>query len=499
MHGNTIKKIFLAVLVATATNAAWAGDVELENRIKQLEEALKTMQQQRAEQDKQLEVLTQELVGVENQLSQSKTAKTEEKGKSKGNPVFASTKDGLVFEDGTGDWSMQFNGRIQADYRSIDPHEWKNDTWDIRRARLGGTFNFLKDFTVRVEGEYSNTNDGSKSTTALTYGYLDWKHFQGAKVRIGQFKPIFGLERAESTNFTDFQELSLATETGAVFNSTYDRGVMLFGSPLKGLNYNAYWVNGSGQNNDAMQNGKDIGGRVAINLADYMNVNNAVVHVGVSGSKNTVQKSSAASTGNSTVLSGYTESNGVTSNTISYANTTATKFFSTQAFGDGNVEKIRWGLEAALTRGPVKFQGEYIGANFDGSGIDKDINAWYASLTWLLTGESYANSYKDGVFGRVKPNNNFNLDQEGWGAVELGLRYSKFDASDFKNMLTASSATASYTSQAVAWTGGAKWILNPNARILLNYVHTNFDTPIIINSKSSSHEDAVTMRAQYDF
>ena len=168
MEPNKIKKIILAVLATTLTTTAWANDVELESRIKQLEETLKTMQQQRAEQDKQLEVLTKELVGVESQLTQSKNAKSEEKGKSKGNPVFASTKDGLVFDDGTGDWSMQFNGRIQADYRSIDPHQWKNDTWDIRRARLGGTFNFLKDFAVRVEGEYSNTNDGSKATTALT-------------------------------------------------------------------------------------------------------------------------------------------------------------------------------------------------------------------------------------------------------------------------------------------------------------------------------------------
>lgn len=505
MRKNQLKKSLLAVLAMAVTTTAWAGDAALESRIKQLEETLKAMQQQRAEQDKQLEVLTKELAGVENQLSQSKTAKTEEPSKGKGNAVVANTKDGLWFSDSTGDWSMQFNGRIQADYRSIDPHEWKNDTWDIRRARLGGTFTFLKDFAVRVEGEYSNSNDGSKGTTALTYGYLDWKHFPAAKVRIGQFKPVFGLERGESTNFTDFQELSMATASGAVFNSTYDRGVMLFGSPLKGVNYNAYWVNGSGQNNDAMQNGKDIGGRVAINLADYINVNNGVFHFGVSGSKNTVQKSSASLSGNSTALSAYTEASGVTSNSIGYANTTATKFFSTQAFSDGNVEKTRWGLETALAYGPAKFQAEYIGANFDSQNIDKDIDAWYASVTWMLTGEAYLKAYKDGMFGRIKPNNNFGFDQNGWGAFELGLRYSSFDASDFKlaaNGCVAGTGcldSASYTNKANAWTGGAKWILNPNARILLNYVHTNFDTPIVINSKSSDREDAVTMRAQYDF
>lgn len=503
MKINNLRKITLVVIATTLSLPVYANEVELESRIKQLEEALKIMQQQRAEQDKQVEILTKELVGIENQVSQAKTTKSEEKGKSKGNPVFATTKDGLVFDDGSGDWSMQFNGRIQADYRSIDPHEWKNDTWDIRRARLGATFNFLKDFTMRVEGEYANTNDGSKSTTALTYGYLDWKHFNGVKVRIGQFKPVFGLERGESTNFTDFQELSLATANGAVFNSTYDRGVMLFGSPLKGLNYNAYWVNGSGQNNDAMKNGKDVGGRVAINLADYISLTNAVVHIGISGSQNMVQKSSAALAGNDTALSAYTESNGATSNAIKYENTTATTFFKTLAFGDADVEKNRLGLETALVYGPVKLQSEYINTNFEGKSIDKDIDAWYASLTWLLTGESYAKSYKDGMFGRVTPNHNFALDKDGWGAFELGLRYSSFDASDFKLTGcvagTGCLASSSYTNKAYAWTGSAKWIVNPNTRILLNYVHTDFDTPITINSKSSDREDAVSMRAQYDF
>jgi phosphate-selective porin OprO/OprP len=520
MRSKNLYRLIAGVLSASISSVAFSGEAELESRIKQLEEMLKTVQQQRAEQDKQLEILTKEIVGVENQLSQSKNAKTEEKGSSKGNPVYANNKDGLVFEDGTGKWSFQVNGRIQADYRNIDPQEWKNDTFSIRRARLGGTFNFLKDFAVRVEGEYSNTNDGSKSTTALTYGYLDWKHFQGAKVRIGQFKPIFGLERGESTNFTDFQEISLATATGASFNSTYDRGIMLFGSPIKGTYYNLSYVNGSGQNNDSMTNSKDIVGRIAINAAELANWNNSVIHFGLSGSHSNVQGSKPTSTNAiDRTLSAYTESNGITSNSAGYTNTTATKFFSASAFDDDSIDKNRLGVETALSVGSVKFQGEYINTNFDGhtstgANVDKDINAWYASATWLVTGESYSTAYKDGMFGRIRPNNDFDLDKGTWGAWELGIRYSSFDASDFNlasdgctsgsGCLAAKTTsggvtTSQYTNKADAWTAGAKWILNPNARIVLNYIHTNFDTPVIINSKPADHENAVTMRAQYDF
>ena len=55
------------------------------------------------------------------------------------------------------------------------------------------------------------------------------------------------------------------------------------------------------------------------------------------------------------------------------------------------------------------------------------------------------------------------------------------------------------TDSLTAWTAGAKWILTPNARLVLNYIHTSFDTPVKINGQASDDENALTMRAQYDF
>ena len=177
--------------------------------------------------------------------------------------------------------------------------------------------------------------------------------------------------------------------------------------------------------------------------------------------------------GNNTALSAYTESNGITSNTIAYTNTTATKFFSSVAFTGNHVEKTRAAFETALAYGPVKFQGEYIHTNFDGhtlaaasKSIDKDIDAWYTTLTWMVTGESYADSYKDGMFGRMTPKRNLALGKEGFGAIELGVRYSKFDASDFKTAaagcvagtgcLATATTTAAFTNEADAWTAGGE-------------------------------------------
>ena len=286
-------KLKAGVLFAICINSAWAED-NTDDRIAQLQKMLEQQQWQ-------MEAMAEELAALQQ-------GRISDKGKSEGKPVQAAFKDGLVFEDGSGDWKLQLNGRIQADYRSFEPTEWKNYGFFIRRARLGGTFTFLKDFSVRVEGEYSNLSDGSRATTAMTYGYLDYSRWKGAKFRAGQFKPFFGLERTYSTNFIDFTELSLATNNGAIFTSTYDRGFMMFGDPLPWLNYNVYVVNGTGQNNDDVNDSKDYGGRINANFAKLADIKNAVIHLGVSASDGNIGFSTAAGS----TLTQTTEANGAT-------------------------------------------------------------------------------------------------------------------------------------------------------------------------------------------
>ncbi len=458
-------KLKAGVLLAMSVGSAYADD-GADDRIAQLQKMLEQQQWQ-------MQAMAEELKTLQSA-----------RGKSEGQPVYAGVKNGLVFEDGSGDWKLQINGRVQADYRTYDPSQWKDDGFSIRRARFGGMFSFLKDFAVRVEGEYANDNTGAKGTTAMTYGYLDYNRWKVVKIRAGQFKPFFGLERTASTNYVDFTELSLATNNGTIFNSTYDRGVMVHGDPLPWLNYNAYVVNGTGQNNDDVNDAKDIGGRLNANIASLADIRNAVIHVGASVSKGSTAYSSSTAS-----MSQGTEASGA-------------KFFQIDGLQTTEADKTRWGVETALVYGPVKFQAEYVDANFDGKKgatlYDNDIKAWYADLNWLVTGESWADSYKGGTFGRIKPKHNFD-EKDGWGAFELGLRYSRFDASDFKAMLPAATVTTAYTSEADAWTAGAKWILNHSARLVLNYVHTEFDTPVRINRHLDDNEDAVVLRAQYDF
>ena len=506
-------KVFTIATLTAFSMLAQADESDPGEQVKKLKQMVEQLQQQRLEQDKQMDLVTKELVGVENQLSQSKIVKAEEKGSSKGAPVLANFKDGISFEDGSGNWKFAINGRVQADYRKFSPDETAADTFSLRRARLGGTLTFYKDYAARVEGEYSG------GSTALTYGYIDINKFQSAKFRLGQFKPSYGLERAMSTNFTDFQERSMAD---VLLGSTFDRGVMVYGSPFTGFNYSVAYVNGTGttDENNAKNDGKDFTTRITGNLAEMMDWKDAVVHVGgfyADGGQGSRRQAAF-------VPVGQTEGRGAqffasncgvnVDGTVNPAVTAACGGLLANGLKN-NVNRKRSGLETALAYKSVKLQGEYINTSFDGAGYSRDIDAWYASAMWNVTGESFADMYKEGVFGRLKPKNNYKSGADGWGALQVGARYSNFDASDFKTtnvagtgVLLNAPATATdgllvATNKADGWTLGANWILNPNFRLMANYIRTDYDTPILVRvngaNKSLDKEDALTMRAQFDF
>lgn len=467
MHNQGKKKqrwlTAMAAIIAVLSGTAHADeDVEdpkvrireLEQQMKQMTELMQAMQEQLARVSQPLPAVTPPPSGR--------------------NPVAASFKNGLVFKDASGDWALRLYARAQLDSRKFFPDEFSADTFSMRRARIGAIATFYDDFVLRIEGEYA------EATAKMNDGYLEYNHFKSAMVRLGQFKTMYGLERSQGAMDLNFMERAM---TESLLGSVFDRGVMLHGAPLGGLYYNLAYVNGSGQNVDesnARSDGKDASLRVVGNLAQWLGWKDSVAHVGgfyVDGRQAT----------GSAIPQMRSEGRGVS------FFTTASKTFAT------SVDRTLQGFESALAYGPVKYQGEYIRAGFDDGNLEREMTAGYASLQWLASGESYADFYKNGAFLGIVPKNNFRYGAGGgWGALEFGLRYSSFNASDFGSLL-ANSATAMYTDGADAWTLGAKWILNPNAQLQWNYVHTSFDTPITLNGATDDHEDAMNMRVQFDF
>ena len=187
-----------------------------------------------------------------------------------------------------------------------------------------------------------------------------------------------------------------------------------------------------------------------------------------------------------------------------------------------------------------------------------DVTTWYAEAVWNVSGEKWSDVYSGGVFKGVKPTSNFKPGS-GWGALQLAVRYSNVDAGGinvtgsgsriqsgkasgpgFANAtigtagntaiaantanvdnttqvsatsgaaaVTGTGATAKFGKQNAnidSWGIGLNWLLNPNAKVMLDYTRTNFggptcqiDTDVRAGTKCSDHEDVVSVRAQYNF
>ena len=159
-----------------------------------------------------------------------------------------------------------------------------------------------------------------------------------------------------------------------------------------------------------------------------------------------------------------------------------------------------------------------LGGSSAGAGsYDRDVKTYYAEALWTLTGEKWADRYKAGAFGAMKPKVEFNSDTFTGGAWEVGARYSKFDASDFNIAGLTDGTVASGTSinnglttkasgyaEAKAYTFGVKFIANPNFRIMADYVRTDYSnvigsSTVSVSGKNYTDENAILMRTQLMF
>jgi phosphate-selective porin OprO/OprP len=93
--------------------------------------------------------------------------------------------------------------------------------------------------------------------------------------------------------------------------------------------------------------------------------------------------------------------------------------------------------------------------------------AWQVNASYVLTGEE--TSYRG-----VKPANNFDPKNGGWGAWEIAGRFQRLDLDpDVYSLLLASAHTA--IQRATAWSAGVNWYLNRHLKFVIDYEQTEFD------------------------
>ncbi|MCL7419715.1 MAG: porin [Methylobacter sp.] len=402
--------------------------------------------------------------------------------------VKVSYKNGFHMESADGQHSLEIHGRIQADYLDTvsGGDGATKDKFNLRRAYLYTQGKLFKNWEHLFVASF-------QGTPQAVFWEMNAHYWDEAQLKFGQYRFPFSINESTSSRNIDFMERALPMQ----FIPGIDRGAMLHGNPIQGMYYAVSAVNGGLRNNVGLSStgldedndvdGKDFLGHLSYNLAPVLEHKDSIYHVGFSyatGEQPTSDPDSA--------LRASTE-------------TGALKFFQADQFGDSSVDLSRVGASTVLAHGPLRFTGEYVHNNFQGAAsgqaFDRNIDAYYLSAHWMLTGESYAKAFgKQNAFGDIVPQHNFDM-KGGWGAWELAFRFSHLDASDFKSTNTAGTGKLlnGFANEADGYTVGLKWIVNPQVRFLANYVHTDFNQPIVSNGVTLNSEDGLNFRAQINY
>ena len=479
-------------------------------------------------------VLTEEEGRLITKGHTSKTAVT---------PVVKEKDGAFTLESANGRNGISLTGRIHLDYRqnNLDVYDTDYadrdsasaaDNFELRRARLGVKGKFAKDFKYEIVGNLPGT-------ATVDVAFVDYAKYDGAQLRLGKFKQPFGLEQLTSSNNIDFMERSYVDQLAPGKRI----GAMAFGEPKPGFTYagSIYAMNDTEQ--DSKNDKLSYAGRATLNIGQLTGNKEMVAHFGVAGfdaDYNVTPTTSSGSGGittNGTVLAFRTPGRGLSN--IFQAQIAGATAPTGQSFNSNTTSQISsnaLGLEGIFALKNFKIQGEVAKAKFksatqNADTLNLDALTYYGEVMWLATGENYADAYKGGAFSSIKPKNDFDPDNNKWGAWEFGLRVEKYDVDDITHTgggtsrirgsssctggtgsgSTGGGAGAQHASASIngcesrstTYTGGIKWILNPNAMVKFNYSRTNFGHEWehfdLDDAKRMKKEDIVMVRTQISF
>lgn len=350
---------------------------------------------------------------------------------------------------------FKIGGSIMVDAGAIDadneldrafPSLEDNDI-DFRRFNLDIRGIFFDAIEFRLDIDFANVRDIKDN----------WIRFKNIpilnRVRFGHLKEPSSLEELTSIQNLTFMEQSLPTQAltpgrnlGARYNNDFLENRMT-------LALGGFWETSSFDNPNALgdrineNNGFNLSARIT-GLPRYTEDGEDLIHLGLSYAH------MFRDIGNKDANARF--------NTPPETRITNERLVDT---GDLVIDRgDRIGAEFAMVRGPLSLQGEYQHVIVYES---DDLNFWgyYLYGSYFLTGENRRYNRSNGTFTRIEPKKNFRPFKGGWGAWELGLRYSYLDLN--------SKGTRGGEERNFAV--GLNWYLHPKMRFMFNYIRANVE------------------------
>jgi len=337
-------------------------------------------------------------------------------------------QDATSFKSEDGDFKIKLTGRIHIDAATYDDDVTKmDDDVDLRRLRLGVKGTVMKDWSYTYNYD-SESNVGYRVKSA----YIRYKGFDNVSISVGNIQQPFSLEELTSSNHIPLMERSLAN----VFAPSYTIGALV-------KTWGKHWSFAGGYFDDS--------------LADRHNNNEGSHSLAARFTFNPIdRKGYKIHLGISTIYRSLGSNQTVSYSTRPESYVTDARLVSSSTLND--VDDIKtYGLEAALIKGSWLLQGETMRAELSRkSDADPTFDGGYIQGGWIVTGENYRYSGKNGTLKQIRPKSKY-------GAVELAVRYSSLDLED-KGVTGGEEDNL---------TLGVNWHINRNFRIMVNYIYAD--------------------------
>ena len=372
-----------------------------------------------------------------------------------------STKGGFEIKNDL--FSAKIGGRIHFDGRYVNEeddlaNQATNSTTSFRRARLslegkayGWGYKFENDFA----GQSGTTGSGLREMWIST-------QLMDHNVRFGQAKPYRGMEELTSSNEITFMERPFATASGLYEGRQFQQGVFVDTAAKMGEMDYGYGM--------AVYNTRSAAGAatqgLGYNLRGYVapiNANGQTLHIGLSGSSDRNPLNGATPTAAPT--NSFATGAGVVRGALS------------QAISGNAIQQDAYALELAYMNGPFSTQLEYATADheFAGTTVSQKVDTGYVQASFFVTDHARKYDAKKGVFKSPSVN-------AGAGAIELKARYDMMENTDTK-------------AEATQYMVGANYYINPNTRVMLEYVDGTATSTTGVDTDAS----AIQTRLQFSF
>jgi phosphate-selective porin OprO/OprP len=367
--------------------------------------------------------------------------------------------------------NLKIEGRIHLDYWAFPdtdagteqfegsgtPFTPQNpqDRFTTRRMRLGFQGDIKDNMLYVAQLEFAGVDDPEFRDLYIGFKDLPWLH----TLLIGNQKRPYGLDHLNSSRYNVFLERPFVIES---FNEDARRiGVASYGlSDDQAWNWRYGVYNMEKAHPDGQYVGDhyqlEVAGRLA-NTAwyDECTEGRSYMHWAVSG---TIAHPDGTG--------GPTNSNESRFHTRPEARTSQ-RWLSTGRIADANTYGLL-GLEGVVNLGPTQVVAEWQNIRLDRTtGDDVHLHGGYVYWSYFLTGEHIPWSRKSGTIGRVKPFENFFLVNNcedcvdsGWGAWNVGVRYSYADFND----------AGVLGGEGESLTFALNWHWNAHAKVQLNYI-----------------------------